>query len=296
MSIPAAHKMEKPTIFIFYGVRGTPKENWFPWLKKELKGSRYQVIIPALPTPQKQTLKDWLKAFEPYEKHLTPETIFIGHSLGVLFTLNLIEKYPIKAAYLVAGFGKLPGNKFDEGMKSFARKFDWKKIRQNCKKFYVFDGDNDPYVKLAVSKDLAKKTQTNLILVPNGGHLNQSAGFEKFPLLLEKIQNVIAPSGKSLARSSAKSPSLKAKSHSPFQIEEVTFEKGEIIEITPDMIIGDVVLAFPETLPVLQNIGIHCIGCYAATFESIQEGVTKHGLDPEKVCKELNKAIRNEIR
>jgi hypothetical protein len=283
MSRPATRKMEKPTIFIFYGVEGTPQENWFPWLKKELKGSRYQVIIPPLPTPQKQTLKDWLKAFEPYKKHLNSESIFIGHSLGVLFTLNLIEKFKIKAAYLVAGFGKLPGNKFDEGMKTFAKKFDWKKIRQNCKKFYVFAGDNDPYVKLTISKDLSKKTQTDLILVPNGGHLNQSAGFKKFPLLLEKIQNVITPS-------------LKAKSHSPFQIEEVTFEKGEIIEITPDMIIGDVVLAFPETLPVLQNIGIHCIGCYAATFESIQEGVTKHGLDPKKVCKELNKAIRNELR
>ncbi len=87
----------------------------------------------------------------------------------------------------------------------------------------------------------------------------------------------------------------KAKTRSPFQIEEVTFEKGEIIEITSDMIIGDVVLAFPETLPVMQSFGIHCVGCYASTFESIEEGVTKHGLDPKKVCKELNKEIKKKM-
>jgi len=73
--------------------------------------------------------------------------------------------------------------------------------------------------------------------------------------------------------------------------EEIHFEKGDIVEITPDMIIGDVVLAYPETLEIFQKAGIHCVGCYASTFESIQEGLTRHGLDPEKICKEANKAI-----
>lgn len=89
----------------------------------------------------------------------------------------------------------------------------------------------------------------------------------------------------------------KVKSAKKIAIQEVHFEKGEVIEITPDMIIGDVVLAYPETLPVLKKVGIHCVGCYASTFESIQEGVLSHGLDPIKVCKDLNNTIsKNHVR
>lgn len=73
--------------------------------------------------------------------------------------------------------------------------------------------------------------------------------------------------------------------------EEIKIQEGEIVEITPDMIIGDVILAYPETLPVLKEMGIHCIGCYASTFESIQEGTSSHGLNPLKVCTLLNKKI-----
>lgn len=79
---------------------------------------------------------------------------------------------------------------------------------------------------------------------------------------------------------------------SPIVIEEIQLKKGEIITITPDMIIGDVVAAYPATLAGLKKIGIHCVGCYASTFESIQEGVLSHGLDPIKVCKTLNKIIQ----
>lgn len=76
------------------------------------------------------------------------------------------------------------------------------------------------------------------------------------------------------------------------QIIEISLKKGEIITITGDMIIGDVVLAYPETLKVFKKIGIHCVGCYASTFESIQEGVAQHGLDPAKICKKLNDHIK----
>ena len=76
------------------------------------------------------------------------------------------------------------------------------------------------------------------------------------------------------------------------KFQKIIIQKGDVIDITPDMIIGDVVLAYPETLPLLQKMGIHCVGCYASTFESIQEGVGRHGLDPLKVCKKINQVIR----
>lgn len=75
-------------------------------------------------------------------------------------------------------------------------------------------------------------------------------------------------------------------------IEEINLKAGEIVEITKDMIIGDVVLAYPKTITVFKKIGIHCVGCYASTFESIEEGVRRHSLNADKVCQKLNEKIK----
>src|SRR3989344_4874506 len=91
-------------VFIIHGVGGYPEENWFPWLKKQLEQLGHNVVVPQFPTPENQTLSSWLEVLEQYKQFLTPATIFVGHSLGVPFVLNILEKYPAKAAFLVAGF------------------------------------------------------------------------------------------------------------------------------------------------------------------------------------------------
>jgi len=71
------------------------------------------------------------------------------------------------------------------------REFNWKKIINNCSRFFVFASDNDEYIPLEINKELAILLNAELIIVHNGGHLNKKAGFEKFPLLLECIQKNI---------------------------------------------------------------------------------------------------------
>lgn len=174
--------------FIFHGVGGHPEENWFPWLKDELEKQGGRVFIPQFPTPENQTLDKWLEVLERYGDRLSGDSVLIGHSLGVPFALNVIERYPVKAAYFVAGFTGVAGNDFDESMKTFAqREFNWDKIRNNCKEFFVFHSDNDPYISLEKGEKLASDLNTDLIMVKEGGHLNESAGFTKFQLLLNKI-------------------------------------------------------------------------------------------------------------
>jgi hybrid cluster-associated redox disulfide protein len=67
--------------------------------------------------------------------------------------------------------------------------------------------------------------------------------------------------------------------------------KKRAFRISGDMIIGDVIRAFPQTMVVFMEMGIHCVGCYVANFESIEEGVSRHGIDPALVVKKLNDAI-----
>ncbi len=189
------------TVFIFHGVGGSPKENWFPWLKKELQYNRCNVIVPQFPTPEGQTLENWLKVFEEcmvgsgLSEEDMRDAIFIGHSLGGLFMLSLLEKYQIKMAVFVASFGKLPGNKFDDGMRTFApperQEFDWRQICENCHKFLVYHGDSDPHVGLGTAQQLARNLHAKLELIRNAGHFSGSTGFVKFPLLLETLKKFL---------------------------------------------------------------------------------------------------------
>jgi predicted alpha/beta hydrolase family esterase len=182
-------------VFIIHGAYGNPDENWIPWLKGELEKLNYNVIVPKFPTPENQNLKNWLDVFSKYnnDKFLNSDTIFIGHSIGVAFLLNVLESKKmkkIKSAYFIAGFtGKLNNPKFDIINESFANKiFDWNAMKSNCNRIFVYHSDNDPYVPLAKAEDLAKNLNVKVNLVKNAGHFGTKAGYTKFELLLEKIK------------------------------------------------------------------------------------------------------------
>ena len=57
------------------------------------------------------------------------------------------------------------------------------------------------------------------------------------------------------------------------------------------MKIEEVLKKYPEAEEVFGKYGFHCVGCVAASFESIEQGATAHGIDVEKLIKDLNKAI-----
>jgi hypothetical protein len=178
--------------FIIHGSYGNPEENWFPWLKDRLESAGQAVYVPKFPTPENQSLESWRETFKDYEKYLDDNSIFVGHSLGPAFILDVIERSEIriKAAFFVAGFIQDLGNKdFDGVNRTFIhRDFDWSKIKQNCRKFEVFCSDDDPYVPLEIAEDLARKLGVEAEIISGAGHFNKEAGYDKFDLLLEKIK------------------------------------------------------------------------------------------------------------
>lgn len=182
-------------IFIIHGTGGSPEGNWFPWLKQELEKCGNRVLAPKFPTPKGQSIESWMEVFKEYDEYLDENTIVIGHSLGVAFLLNVLEKldHPIKFACFVAGFtGLLDNTEFDGLNRSFTVKdFDWKKIRRNCRRFYVINSDDDPYVPIQKGVDLAKKLGVKLITLKNAGHINKDSGFVKFEYISELIKKDI---------------------------------------------------------------------------------------------------------
>ena len=59
--------------------------------------------------------------------------------------------------------------------------------------------------------------------------------------------------------------------------------------ITKDMSIGEIVEKYPFTVQVFKDFGMGCLGCAIAHFETLEEGVTAHGIDLDDILVELNK-------
>ena len=140
-------------VFIFHGTEGHPKENWFPWLKKELKQNHCNVMIPQFPSPPVVAAKidEWFAVLKDYERYINENTIIVGHSLGGVFTLRVLEKLktPIKAALLVGTpIGIRPVLNFNRDKSFSGFEFNWDAIKGNAKSFTVYHSDTDPYVDL----------------------------------------------------------------------------------------------------------------------------------------------------
>jgi predicted alpha/beta hydrolase family esterase len=186
-----------PKVFIIHGAYGNPNENWIPWLKEELEKIGCEVFVPRFPTPENQSLETWLKVFGPFQKQVDENSILIGHSIGANFVLHILEKSDrkIRAAFIVAGAISPvvdPKNQVNEINKTFyKKKFNWKRIRENCKDIYTIISDNDPYITMALAEEISKPLGVTLTLIEGGGHFNRKAGYEKFPQLLEMVEDVL---------------------------------------------------------------------------------------------------------
>ena len=62
-------------------------------------------------------------------------------------------------------------------------------------------------------------------------------------------------------------------------------------KITEDMNIREVIDKYPETVSVFAKYNMGCIGCIAASYESLKDIATVHGTDVKSFVKDLNNAI-----
>ncbi len=179
-------------VLIFHGTGGNRQGNWFPWLKGEFEKEGCQVIVPQFPDPREgNNLEDWLKVLKQYEKYINEQTILIGHSLGGLLLLRVLErlKQPISAAFFVsAPVGIKPIKYYESDEKFSGFEFDWEKIRKGAKQFRVYHSNSDPYVSLGNGQELAKQLGVDLTFIPNAGHINAESGYTKFDQILEDIK------------------------------------------------------------------------------------------------------------
>jgi len=193
---------------IFHGSFGHPQEHWFPQLKLQLESLHQDVLVPFFPCedfdevtkngrnikPTHQNLHSW---FNVFEKEVLPfikkgeKLCFIGHSLGPVFILHVVEKYKIKldCAIFVSPFmEKLNIDlwQFDHVNESFYKTdFDFEKLKKLIPVSYVLYSESDPYVKKTHPLLFANMMNSSFIFVKKAGHMNGSVNLNEFPLVFD---------------------------------------------------------------------------------------------------------------
>src|SRR3989344_5290405 len=69
--------------------------------------------------------------------------------------------------------------------------------------------------------------------------------------------------------------------------------------ITKEMQVGDVVKKYPQTADIFMSYGLHCVGCHASYFETLEQGAMGHGMDEEtvdKMVEDANEVAKESLR
>ncbi len=177
----------KTRIALFHGFGADSKSNWFPWLKTKLEKKDCEVYCPDLPSSSFPKLNEWLEAANKIP--INEKTILIGHSLGTALILRILEKKKARAAFLVSSAVENPGISAIETF--FKEPFNYIKIKQNCKHFYLFHSDNDVITPMSNAKKLEKQLGAKLFIFKEKGHLNMGTGYFEFRELFESLLEFI---------------------------------------------------------------------------------------------------------
>ncbi len=66
------------------------------------------------------------------------------------------------------------------------------------------------------------------------------------------------------------------------------------MKITKDMSIQSVISKYPHSIAIFFKHGLGCIGCAAASFETIEQGANVHGIDIDVLIADLNQGLEED--
>jgi len=136
-----------PSYILLHGYTGSPKKHFFPWLKKELEKRGAKVYAPELPDSEDPKVYDQVAEVlksAPFDEN----TVLVGHSLGGVVALKVLEKLkkPVRKTVLIASYNenKFLGESFEPH--TFDWKFDARKIKANAGSVHILRDTTDDIV------------------------------------------------------------------------------------------------------------------------------------------------------
>ena len=67
------------------------------------------------------------------------------------------------------------------------------------------------------------------------------------------------------------------------------------MKFSKDSKLSEIIEKAPEKVDILLEAGMHCIGCMASQFETLEEACMVHGIDVDELVAELNKDEEEDV-
>jgi leucyl-tRNA synthetase len=179
-------KSEKLRFVLLHGFTGSAQTNFFPWLKHELEAQGHEVFAPELPNSANPTEEEQVD-FVLKHAAIDENTVILGHSLGTIVAMKVVEKSKTPVAGLVLAGGFLEPKFTDKPrpfVSTFTWNFDFDDIRKKVGFIRVLSASNDSAVPLEAGRQLAEALGVSQEVVT--AQENHFCGNEE-PLLLEAV-------------------------------------------------------------------------------------------------------------
>ncbi len=174
-------------IFIPGNGGGTPRDNWFPYLKTELEKLGLTVVAKDFPDNNLAREEYWLP-FLRDELRADEHTILIGHSSGAIAAMRLVEKNKILGSILVATYYTDLGDAKEKQSGYFNRAWDWEAIKNNQQWIVQYNSTDDPWIPIAQARFVHEKLGTQYYEYTNQGHFGGDYLKETFPEIVTVIK------------------------------------------------------------------------------------------------------------
>ena len=67
------------------------------------------------------------------------------------------------------------------------------------------------------------------------------------------------------------------------------------MQISKDMLIGQLIQVDESIPPILMRAGMHCLGCPASQGESLEEACMVHGIDCDTLVSQINEILSAKV-
>ncbi len=186
----------KKKVYMIHGWEGSSKDNWFPWLKKELENKKPNVEIHVfdMPNSEHPKIEEWVGYLEENIKDVDEHTYFIGHSIGCQTIIRFLEKLHkhkrIGGCIFVAGFFdllNLEPEEFKIAHPWITSPIDSSRVLDHCNRFLALFSKDDPEVHIDEAKKFKEKFGAKIVIMDGKGHFED----EKQPELLNEVLRFI---------------------------------------------------------------------------------------------------------
>ncbi|WP_433678143.1 alpha/beta fold hydrolase [Nocardia sp. CA-119907] len=189
-------------IVVSHGLGARGDSVWFPSFAAELAARGHAVTIPNLPEPEAPRLDSWRKTFAEAAAAAGPaaDTVLVGHSIGGVNVLRMLEQHDVAAAGQFAGVLLVSTAAHEVGYDLLAEffdgPFDWARIRGAAREFRVLAAADDPVNvpdPVAHVGLLVRGLEATAVLTATGSHLgNYPDDHIELPEAVRLVDDILA--------------------------------------------------------------------------------------------------------